>query len=423
MEERELKDFSIAFQITRLVVFEVRYSHIGDNKEADFATSAEMFTKNKKTYSNAGQCQERVLSEGTPARDFYDKWDAKHLQKLTPEEYDELMSDLQVLKNEYNYIERNDNRDIPFYDVLELSKQPLKSKKVEESEVSEEFSVSDLKKKAQEILPSEDIDVHDGDLYIKVSPKSTELINRMKDKDSGLLTTFKSQIDNQMWYEIPFGNMQDDATEKLQEDEGVDKSMDKEEILRNAIYDLCENDEDIMYRETDDAADDFLNVLDMEGDLADIGYDINRDREELETIATQEVNLYKEQHIDIYQLAEEYDGNLAKDPLEDNEWEQIYENAPEVFKEALGARAAFVKDWWGEIPDIVWDVLEQSVDDQIGFTNYNPASIIDNVLVNGSYGDFDNYKMEDETDEEFVEREEGNCMYIFPEERFIIYSL
>ena len=50
-------------------------------------------------------------------------------------------------------------------------------------------------------------------------------------------------------------------------------------------------------------------------------------------------------------------------------------------------------------------------------------AVIDNVIVNGSYGRFDDYKDKDETDEEFIAREENNCYRIFPEERFIIYSL
>lgn len=95
--------------------------------------------------------------------------------------------------------------------------------------LNESFEVSELKKKAQEILPKEDIDTHDGDLYLKVTPESTELLNNMLDKDSGLLSKFKSEIDGKMWYDIPFANMEDDfnKSENLQEDTGTKEGHNK----------------------------------------------------------------------------------------------------------------------------------------------------------------------------------------------------
>lgn len=102
---------------------------------------------------------------------------------------------------------------------LELLKEFKEGKKMAKKVVteSEEITAGNIKKKAMEILPKEDIDTHDSDLYLKVSDKSTELVNQMKDKDNGLLSKFKSQIDNEMWYEIPFANMDDDIKEKVQE--------------------------------------------------------------------------------------------------------------------------------------------------------------------------------------------------------------
>ena len=51
-------------------------------------------------------------------------------------------------------------------------------------------------------LPAEDIDHHDSDLYVRKTPKSTEIINRLTTKS--LLSTFKDQIDGDTWYELPF---------------------------------------------------------------------------------------------------------------------------------------------------------------------------------------------------------------------------
>lgn len=103
---------------------------------------------------------------------------------------------------------KNENPD--YFKLVKITE----SKKVEGME---EITAGNIKKKAMEILPKEDIDVHDSDLYLKVSDKSTELVNQMKDKDSGLLSKFKSQTDGKMWYEIPFANMEDGYNDKVQE--------------------------------------------------------------------------------------------------------------------------------------------------------------------------------------------------------------
>ena len=87
--------------------------------------------------------------------------------------------------------------------------------------VEDEVTAGNIKQKAQEVLPAEDIETHDGDLYLKVSDKSTELVNKMKGKDSGLLKTFKSEKDGQMWYDIPFANMEDDYKDKVNEEATV----------------------------------------------------------------------------------------------------------------------------------------------------------------------------------------------------------
>lgn len=87
---------------------------------------------------------------------------------------------------------------------------------LEESLQEEEITPANIKEKALEILPKEDVDVKDSDLYIKVSDKSKELINKLQFKNSGLLTTFRSPIDNEMWYDIPFANLDDYITRKIE---------------------------------------------------------------------------------------------------------------------------------------------------------------------------------------------------------------
>ena len=96
----------------------------------------------------------------------------------------------------------------------------IESDDIDESDTNE-ITAGNIKQKAQEILPAEDIETHNGDLYLKVSDKSTELVNKMKDKDSGLLKKFKSEKDGQMWYDIPFANMEDDYKDKVNEEATV----------------------------------------------------------------------------------------------------------------------------------------------------------------------------------------------------------
>ena len=85
-----------------------------------------------------------------------------------------------------------------------------------EESLQEEITPANIKEKALEILPKEDVDVKDSDLYIKVSDKSKELINKLQFKNNGLLTTFRSPIDNEMWYDIPFANLDDYITSKTE---------------------------------------------------------------------------------------------------------------------------------------------------------------------------------------------------------------
>lgn len=69
---------------------------------------------------------------------------------------------------------------------------------------AKEIDPGNIYEKAKAILPEEDIDHHETDLYLRVSPKSTELVNSMKYRNSGMITTFKDNIDGDMWYELPF---------------------------------------------------------------------------------------------------------------------------------------------------------------------------------------------------------------------------
>lgn len=47
-----------------------------------------------------------------------------------------------------------------------------------------------------------EIDHHESDLYLPVTPETRELIAKYKFKSN--VTTFVSQIDKTLWYDVPF---------------------------------------------------------------------------------------------------------------------------------------------------------------------------------------------------------------------------
>lgn len=131
----------------------------------------------------------------------------------------------------------------------------LENKCIEDKGDNNMFEVSELKQRAQQVLPKEDIDVHNGDLYLKVSDKSKELLQNLKNNKNGLINKFKSPVDNAWWFEIPFANMEDDYKSKqtesykffygdvLEESKNIDSldkynalaKEDKEQLIKNYL--------------------------------------------------------------------------------------------------------------------------------------------------------------------------------------------
>ncbi len=123
-------EFHAAFQLTRKVLFEVSYYTLGSNKSAYFTTSAYEFNQPKTDFNRGGQAQKDLCTG--PAKAFYEKWDPKHLYKLNDAEFEEMIKDLEVLKQHYNYIEHvadDHPEDIRFWQERELSMQKVKKHK------------------------------------------------------------------------------------------------------------------------------------------------------------------------------------------------------------------------------------------------------------------------------------------------------
>jgi len=93
----------------------------------------------------------------------------------------------------------------PFYDKLsDKDKRFVKNTNKKMAEDVWEVNPGNICEIAMKTLPAEDIDHHESDLYIRKTPESTALINKMQYKDCGLLTTFRDQIEGDIWYELPF---------------------------------------------------------------------------------------------------------------------------------------------------------------------------------------------------------------------------
>ena len=120
-------EFHAMFQLTRKTLFEVSYYTLGSNKSAYFTTSAYEFNQPKTDWSRGGQAQEDLCTGAAKA--FYKKWDPKHLHMLDDQQFEEMVKDLEVLKQHYNYIEHKQDaypRGISFYEAKELSMQKVK---------------------------------------------------------------------------------------------------------------------------------------------------------------------------------------------------------------------------------------------------------------------------------------------------------
>lgn len=125
------REFMYAFQIDRMTIFEVKYYTCGSNSNPHFVTSAGVFNQPKTDYVCCGQCQDYTLYG--KAKEFYEKWDCHHLKDLTDEEYVQLLNDIEILKENYNYYYKKRDTfagtytDFHFHEMVDLSKLKVKN--------------------------------------------------------------------------------------------------------------------------------------------------------------------------------------------------------------------------------------------------------------------------------------------------------
>lgn len=167
IQERE--EFQYTFQITNFINFNVDFYTLSSNSHPDFSTSADLFYKNKTDYERCGQCQDEVLPKNSLAMEFYQKFDKYHLTNLTTEQYNEIVKEIEKLKERYNFICKKEsemplnNFHFKFEDAVELSKLPLKYKN--KQNLNEENNV---KNEVYQLLEKENLNnknkIHDKPL-------------------------------------------------------------------------------------------------------------------------------------------------------------------------------------------------------------------------------------------------------------------
>lgn len=75
------------------------------------------------------------------------------------------------------------------------------------TESTSEPDVAGFVKEIKQVLKPEDIDTYESDLYVRVSPEAGRLLRKYNMLNNPLLSTFVDEIDHDRWYDIPFGNL------------------------------------------------------------------------------------------------------------------------------------------------------------------------------------------------------------------------
>ena len=90
----------------------------------------------------------------------------------------------------------------------------------------------------------------------------------------------------------------------------------------------------------------------------------------------------------------------------------------------LDNRRNFVENHYNwHIPDCLWEYFCYCIKDTGVYGNNRPDIVVDNAIINGDWGDFDDYKQKLETDEDFIKRVEHNVFYLNKDERVVCFSI
>lgn len=114
--------FTITFRVKKKHFFTVQFGELKSHTQQPyFSTIGYVLNHNRSNYNRCGQCQSDILPKYSLFRNFFDKWDTLHTQSLTMEQYNELLQDLEELKEKYAHIDNDHFSNIVQFD-REMSK-------------------------------------------------------------------------------------------------------------------------------------------------------------------------------------------------------------------------------------------------------------------------------------------------------------
>lgn len=114
--------FTITFRVKKKHFFTVQFGGLKRHTQQPyFSTSGGILNHIRSDWNQCGQCQSYILPSGSLFRNFFDKWDTLHIKRLTMEQYNELVKDLEELKEKYTHIDNDHFNNIVRFD-REMSK-------------------------------------------------------------------------------------------------------------------------------------------------------------------------------------------------------------------------------------------------------------------------------------------------------------
>lgn len=116
--------FDYVFLIGRNEIFNVSYHKHKGNKDYDFTTSIGVFNHPRTDFNQCGQGQDDVLPKKGMAREFWEKWDKKHLHPLTEEEMQEMRKELEEMEKKYPFVKVEDScYSVNFSEMVALARK------------------------------------------------------------------------------------------------------------------------------------------------------------------------------------------------------------------------------------------------------------------------------------------------------------
>ena len=109
---------TLAFRDRKKVFFEINFGALKcHTQQPYFSTCANELNRNRSGFSRCGQAQKELL-ENPHLVAFYEKWDVYHLENLSMEQYNELVKDVNELKNKVPFIDNTRFSSIVEFDRL-----------------------------------------------------------------------------------------------------------------------------------------------------------------------------------------------------------------------------------------------------------------------------------------------------------------